>query len=465
MKLLKQLADVQMCEHADEMKSRVLGTKSFIHSFVIAFLLICMFAHLYICTFAQQVFINNGASVTQMTNAVLFIKGGGLTNQNKGLFNNSGKIILTGDWLNNAANVAFTSNNGTVELSGANEDIGGSNTTDFNNLTLSGSGTKRLNINTLVGGGYPSPTGVLALNDRPLELNSKTLIVSNPATTAITRTSGYAISETEPAAGYGKIQWNIAAAASGSNYEYPFGTVTGTYIPFEFNVTTSGTQSGTGSMTVATYSTDVTANPNNRPLPTSVTNFLNNAGNEDAPKAVDRFWITDASNYTTNPTATLVFTYRDEECDAIGGSTNTIKEDSLKAERWNSAWVSPVGTDNSTANTVTAMNLNIFSIWRLSEVQELITPVIWVPSAFSPGSTHGNNILHVLGKGIKELKLVIYDRWGEKVFEKTDNDITTGWDGTYNGKPMNTAVFAYYLTATLTDGTPVTQKGNVSLIR
>lgn len=416
-------------------------------------------------SFAQQLFINNGTSVTQTTNVTLLVKGGGLTNQSNGVFNNSGNIVLTGDWINNATNVVFTSNNGTVELSGANQKIGGSNTTHFNNLTLSGSGTKTLNINTLVGGGYASPTGILALNNIPLDLNSKTLTISNPATTAVTRTSGYVISETEPTTGYGQIQWNLGNAASGSNYEYPFGTMAGGYIPFQLNVTAAGTPSGTGSITVATYPTDATASPNNRELPTGVTNFLDNAGNEDAPKAVDRFWITEAGNYTSNPTATLVFTYRDEECDAIGGSTNIIKEDSLKAQRWNSAaWQSPVGTDNPTTNTVTAINVNSFSIWRLSEIQEIKPPVVLVPNVFTPNNDTKNDVLHVLGNGIKELHLVIYDRWGEKVFETSNQQ--DGWDGTYNGKQMNTAVFVYYLTATLSDGTPpLTQKGNISLIR
>ncbi|MBI4945841.1 MAG: gliding motility-associated C-terminal domain-containing protein [Bacteroidetes bacterium] len=42
---------------------------------------------------------------------------------------------------------------------------------------------------------------------------------------------------------------------------------------------------------------------------------------------------------------------------------------------------------------------------------------------------------------------VEYDRWREKVFEPADQK--TGWDGTYNGKLLNTAVFVYDLEATL----------------
>ena len=88
---------------------------------------------------------------------------------------------------------------------------------------------------------------------------------------------------------------------------------------------------------------------------------------------------------------------------------------------------------------------------------------LFVPNAFSPNNDGENEMECVIGGCIKTLEFVIYDRWGEKVFESTDQK--TCWDGTYNGKPMNTAVFTYYLRATLTTGDQITKKGNVSLIR
>ena len=64
---------------------------------------------------------------------------------------------------------------------------------------------------------------------------------------------------------------------------------------------------------------------------------------------------------------------------------------------------------------------------------------------------------------VKEYKLIVYDRWGEKLF--TSIEAAEGWDGTYKGETMNTQVVAYYLRVLFTDGTGVIQKGNVSLIR
>jgi gliding motility-associated-like protein len=91
---------------------------------------------------------------------------------------------------------------------------------------------------------------------------------------------------------------------------------------------------------------------------------------------------------------------------------------------------------------------------------------LFVPDAFSPNNDGKNDVLGVYYPNIsciKEFNLIIYDRWGEKVFEA--NNITALWDGTYKGKPMNTAVFVYYMKVTLITGKEIVRKGNVSLIR
>ena len=68
-----------------------------------------------------------------------------------------------------------------------------------------------------------------------------------------------------------------------------------------------------------------------------------------------------------------------------------------------------------------------------------------------------------MGKGIKSFEFFIYNRWGQKVFESTNID--NGWDGNFNGKPMNTGVFIYIVTVKFYDGNEVMEKGNVTLIR
>jgi len=88
---------------------------------------------------------------------------------------------------------------------------------------------------------------------------------------------------------------------------------------------------------------------------------------------------------------------------------------------------------------------------------------VGVPNIFSPNGDGENDILYVESKGIKWLRFIIYDRWGEKVFES--NDVNTGWDGLFRGKPMNPTVFVYYIEVSFTNDTEITRQGNVALVR
>ena len=89
--------------------------------------------------------------------------------------------------------------------------------------------------------------------------------------------------------------------------------------------------------------------------------------------------------------------------------------------------------------------------------------VIWVPNIFSPNGDGSNDVVFVRGVGVESFNFVIYDRWGEKVFETSN--LNNGWDGTFRGKKMNNAVFVYYLEATFNNGQEVTKKGDITLIR
>ena len=88
---------------------------------------------------------------------------------------------------------------------------------------------------------------------------------------------------------------------------------------------------------------------------------------------------------------------------------------------------------------------------------------VFVPDIFSPNNDGNNDVLFVRGKGIKELTFMLYDRWGEKVFET--NNINNGWNGTLNGLLAEQAVYFYYLEVTLNTDKKVSQKGTITLMR
>ena len=61
------------------------------------------------------------------------------------------------------------------------------------------------------------------------------------------------------------------------------------------------------------------------------------------------------------------------------------------------------------------------------------------------------------------MTFIVYNRWGEKVFETDDKDI--GWDGTVNGKKLPPDVFGYYLSIKCVRGETFQRQGNITLIR
>jgi gliding motility-associated-like protein len=97
------------------------------------------------------------------------------------------------------------------------------------------------------------------------------------------------------------------------------------------------------------------------------------------------------------------------------------------------------------------------------EVQSLITPLLDVPNAFTPGRFGQNSTIKVHGFGIARMTWRIYNRWGQVVYES--NNRKAGWDGTYKGQPQPMDVYAYTLDVEFTDGTRIRKTGDITLIR
>jgi gliding motility-associated-like protein len=96
-------------------------------------------------------------------------------------------------------------------------------------------------------------------------------------------------------------------------------------------------------------------------------------------------------------------------------------------------------------------------------VPALISPLLDVPNAFTPGRFGTNAIVKVVGFGIVHMTWRIYNRWGQVVFQSDDPNI--GWDGYYRGVMQPMDVYAYTLEADFSDGTHATKKGDITLIR
>jgi gliding motility-associated-like protein len=103
-----------------------------------------------------------------------------------------------------------------------------------------------------------------------------------------------------------------------------------------------------------------------------------------------------------------------------------------------------------------------------TETDDDVTPVshIEIPNAFSPNDDDINDKLCVKSKttvGIVEFRAIIFNRWGQKLYEWTD--INDGWDGTYNGHPVKQGTYFVLVTAKGSDGQTHTIKRDVNLLR
>ena len=89
----------------------------------------------------------------------------------------------------------------------------------------------------------------------------------------------------------------------------------------------------------------------------------------------------------------------------------------------------------------------------------------YLPNAFSPNEDNENDVYkaYIDPVCVKEFKLVIYNRWGEKVFETTN--VLEGWDGSFRGADSDAAVYAYLCNVTFTSGKKLEKQGNASLVR
>lgn len=92
-----------------------------------------------------------------------------------------------------------------------------------------------------------------------------------------------------------------------------------------------------------------------------------------------------------------------------------------------------------------------------------IAALVDVPNAFTPQSGDVNSIVMARGFGITKMRFIIWNRWGQKVFETTDR--LKGWDGKVKGVVQPMDVYAYTLDVEFFDGTKTTKKGDITLIR
>ncbi|MCD4773275.1 MAG: choice-of-anchor L domain-containing protein [Bacteroidales bacterium] len=108
---------------------------------------------------------------------------------------------------------------------------------------------------------------------------------------------------------------------------------------------------------------------------------------------------------------------------------------------------------------------NIFGCTDTAYKQVMIKPHprIYMPNAFVPNSIGENKTFDMIGIGIEEVSMSIFNRWGERIFYT--NRLGEGWDGKINGNDAPMGTYIYYVTYKNNLGQSDELYGTVTLIR
>ncbi len=144
------------------------------------------------------------------------------------------------------------------------------------------------------------------------------------------------------------------------------------------------------------------------------------------------------------------------------GDPNSGVNDSSKAQ-YPSHTFSDTGVYCITLSIANPTALCFDTIIKCLRVEAVYT--IYVPNTFTPNHDGMNDIFLAYGTYIKTFHMMIFDRWGNQIFES--NDLYRGWDGSVNnkGKIIQEDIYVWKIELTDTEGAPHTFIGHVNMVK
>jgi gliding motility-associated-like protein len=159
------------------------------------------------------------------------------------------------------------------------------------------------------------------------------------------------------------------------------------------------------------------------------------------------------------------------EWDAVPGATG------YQVSRDGVTWTNPSSGPTGLTHTITGLNPKdtaslVVKALGLIECQSRLSARVqgttlenpyFIPNTFTPNGNGKNDVFRITSVAVQSLRLMIFNQWGEKVFETSTPQ--QGWDGTYKGKQQPIGVYVYAARIVLTDGTVDNVKGTFNLVR
>jgi len=156
------------------------------------------------------------------------------------------------------------------------------------------------------------------------------------------------------------------------------------------------------------------------------------------------------------------------------------------------AWTPDDGTITSGLNEVTASVRPLNTIVYTVEVEDQngciaidsvlvrVGKGVYIPNMFSPNGDDKNPTFKVYGFGVKDIKLLVFNRLGQLVFEtdktgeivetSTNSNSVPGWDGKFKDKDLPADTYTWIISGTFTTGEEIKDtdgknSGSVTIIR
>jgi gliding motility-associated-like protein len=120
---------------------------------------------------------------------------------------------------------------------------------------------------------------------------------------------------------------------------------------------------------------------------------------------------------------------------------------------------------NTTQYTVTSVNESGCSGSDNITINVVPDYTIYIPNAFTPNGDGINDTWKIFGNiaGLVELEVLIFDRWGEKLF--AGDLVNYEWDGVHKGKLLNPGVYVWHVKTKFLDGYTKNFKGSLTLVK
>lgn len=240
-----------------------------------------------------------------------------------------------------------------------------------------------------------------------------------------------------------QIKWAIGDEIGGG-YSIPFANSLLEAIPLSFSINSAGATNG------LIYFTTYGTSPDNLPLPTGVNELVNtyNGAVNDGDKVYDRFWMVDASNYSSAPVIALDFGYsQSEKTNGLANSQEPLQAQCFSIQ--SNQWIGTFGQDNLSnvvAGALHSDNSAETPYWTLIEVPlstvdtvEACDSYTWIDGNTYTVSTDTPTVVLTNIQGLDSLvslKLTIFNSFKDLTTIEECNSYT--WP--VNGETYNTSV-------------------------